>query len=401
MGWVLTERCNAQPIIKPAEVGLSNREMRNYSIAKALRELSDVSAGPRLTGIELEASAAMARILKKDPEGFYIPREIMYGPMTRDVGVGTPVGGPGSNLVATELVLPIIDYLRAALVVRSAGARILAGLQGNIAIPKQTGTATAQWRTEVEAILGSDQAFAQIALTPKRLSTMTIYSRQLVVQSSPDIEALIRSDLAAVMATEIDRAALFGTGVAPQPRGILNQVGINRWTFGTDPLFEGYVKAIVAIDDAKVSLTSPAFVANPRSWGAGIATPRFPNTGITVIDTGGGGNGGAVSWNTCVGYPYYRTQQIPNTGPNEGLVFFGSWDQLLIGAWDGVDLVVDPYSLAPNAQIRVVVHEWADLNVRYPEAFAVSTDPGYPPDLFPLAHNGADQKAQNQAPKAK
>jgi HK97 family phage major capsid protein len=385
MHFVLTERCNAQPIIRPTEVGLSNREIRNYSILKALRELSDINGGPRLTGLELEASNAMAKILKKQPEGFFIPREVMYGPMTRDLAVTTPPSPPGpggGNLVATELVLPIIDYLRNALVVRSAGARVLAGLQGNIAIPKQTGTATAQWRTEVQPVTPSDQAFAQIALIPKRLSTMTVYSRQLVIQSSLDIEALIRSDLAAVMATEIDRAALFGSGTAPEPRGILNQVGINRWTFGTDPLFEGYVRGVVALEDAKVPLTSPAWVVNPRCWGAGISTPKFPNTGITVVSDN----------DTCLGYPYLRTQQIPNTGATSGLVFFGSWDQLLIGAWDGTDLVVDPYSLAQNAQIRIVIHEWADVNVRYPEAFAVSTDSGYGDITFPFT---ADERTAN------
>lgn len=400
--WVLVERCNAQPVTKPQEVGMNQKEIKRYSIVKAIRELSDINNSPRLTGLELEASQAMSKILKKEPQGFYIPREVMFGStrgpdltVTGPVGPGVPPGQGAGNLVPTEFVLPLIEYLRETLVVRQAGATMLTGLQGNITIPRQTGPAIAYWLPETGTLTLTDQAFDQIALIPRRLSSGTMYSRQLVIQSSPDIEALIRSDLASVMARTMDWTALWGSGVAPIPRGIFNQPGINRWTFdvaGGQLLYHGYIQGVVSIGDAKVPFGSMAWIANWRAWGEGIGTPRFPQgVGIPVI----------ADNNTCLGYPYLRTQQIPNapTPPHTppppqppiihpaahvGLVFFGSWNHLLWGLWDGTDIVVDPYTRAQDALIRVIVHEWADMNVRYPEAFAVSTDAGYGQIPFPL-----------------
>jgi HK97 family phage major capsid protein len=399
--FILTERLNAQPVATNQELGMSNREVRRYSILKAIRELSDIQNGPRLTGLELEASTAMATLLKRQPQGFFLPPDVVRGPnpfaMSRVVSA-TPTPPPANKtaadaLIPSELLLPMIDLLRNRMVVIQSGATMLPGLSGNIAFPKQTGGATAFWLSETAPVTPTDQVFGQVPLIPKRLSSMTEYTRQLVIQSAVDIEVVIRADLMTAMAILLDSTALFGTGVAPIPRGILNQVGINRWSFGTDPLFEGYVRAVVSIDDSRIPLSGLGWISNPRSWGAGISTPKFPNTGITVI----------ADNQTCLGYPYRTTQQVPNTGANEGLVFFGNWSDLLIGQWDGLDVIVDPYTRAAEAIVRVVVLQWFDCNVRYPEAFAVSTDPGYPPDLFPLSH-GQEQKAGNgpaPAPKGK
>ena len=47
-------------------------------------------------------------------------------------------------------------------------------------------------------------------------------SRQLVLQSSPDIEAFVANDLTTANSVAVDNAALNGTGVAPQPLGIMH-----------------------------------------------------------------------------------------------------------------------------------------------------------------------------------
>jgi HK97 family phage major capsid protein len=188
-----------------------------------------------------------------------------------------------------------------------------------------------------------------------------------VQQSAADVEALVREDLGATLATALDFKSLFGTGANNQPLGILNQPGISRWTFGADPLFDGYLRGVIAPEDADIPMTNPGWIANPRCWASGISTPKFPNTGITVISEN----------DTCLGYRYFRTTQIPVTGPTGGLVFFGDWPQLLLAQWGTLDILVDPYTLAARAMVRIVLHTFFDCNLRYPEAFAVSTDPGY------------------------
>ena len=55
-------------------------------------------------------------------------------------------------------------------------------------------------------------------------------------------------------------------------------------------------------------------------------------------------------------------------------MIFGNWEDLLIGQWGGLDLVVDPYTKAKNAQIELVVNSWWDIAVRHPESFAAMQD---------------------------
>jgi HK97 family phage major capsid protein len=51
---------------------------------------------------------------------------------------------------------------------------------------------------------------------------VTQIAGQLVLQSQPDIEQFLIDELSAAIATEVDRVVLNGSGVAPQPLGILN-----------------------------------------------------------------------------------------------------------------------------------------------------------------------------------
>jgi hypothetical protein len=49
---------------------------------------------------------------------------------------------------------------------------------------------------------------------------------------------------------------------------------------------------------------------------------------------------------------------------------------MLICTWLGLDVMVDPFSLAVTGEIRVQVSLLADIQFRYPLAFCVSTDSG-------------------------
>ena len=197
---------------------------------------------------------------------------------------------------------------------------------------------------------------------------MTTHSRQLLTQSTPDIESLVPQDLANAMAQEIDRVALFGNpALTPEERrGILHYPNIHRVTFGGQPLYEAYVNFIAAIASDNVPIRNGAWISTPASWGNGISTPRFPNTGIPLISDN----------NTLLGYPFLQTNQIPSgTAPNHDICFFGSFSELLIGLWDGsADVVVDPYTLSNSAQVRVVMNQFSDINCRYEQAFCLSTD---------------------------
>jgi hypothetical protein len=57
-------------------------------------------------------------------------------------------------------------------------------------------------------------------------------------------------------------------------------------------------------------------------------------------------------------------------------VIFAKWSEMLICSWVGLDVFVNPFSLATTAEIRVQASLLADIAFRYPLAFCASSDSG-------------------------
>ena len=102
----------------------------------------------------------------------------------------------GGATVQTSIVTPIIELLRNRMVTDKLGITVMAGLTGNVAIPRQTGAATGYWvnSADTSAITGaSTQTVDQIALSPKVFGAYTEMTRTLLLQSSIDVENFVRS----------------------------------------------------------------------------------------------------------------------------------------------------------------------------------------------------------------
>ncbi|NDD45284.1 MAG: phage major capsid protein [Synechococcaceae bacterium WB9_4xB_025] len=193
------EKLGSQPMEEPIrsaditsnDVGLSDKETRSFSFARALNYLanpSDASAR-RAAEFEIEVGKAAAQKYERASNGIVIPNEVLR----RDLVVGTPTAG--GNLVADELLAgSFIDLLRNRLALAQAGVTMLTGLQGNISIPRQTSAATAYWVGENSSPTESQQAIDQVNMTPKTVGAYVDYSRRLLLQSSIDVEGMIRND---------------------------------------------------------------------------------------------------------------------------------------------------------------------------------------------------------------
>ena len=123
-----------------AEIGLSEKESRSFSFLRAINYLSNPTdrAAREAAAFEIEASEAAAAKLGRQSRGITVPQEVLR----RDLNVGAATAG--GNLVATELDAgSFIDLLRNASALDQAGATVLTGLTGNVAIPRQSGAATA------------------------------------------------------------------------------------------------------------------------------------------------------------------------------------------------------------------------------------------------------------------
>ena len=339
---------------KEADVGLTDKEVRQFSVLRALNALANPSdkAAWEAAAFEREVSEAASKAAGKSARGIFVPGEILRA--KRDLTVGTATAG--GNLVATELMADsFIDLLRNRSVVTRAGATVMNGLVGNVAIPKQTGAATAYWVAESGAPTESQQTIGQVTMSPKTVGAFTDFSRRLILQSSLDVENMVRRDLAAVIALAIDTAALYGTAADNQPRGLKNQSGINTQDFAaTNPTFAELVAMETQIAADNADIGTMRYLVNPAQRGAAKTTEKATGTAQFVWEPG----------NTINGYGTEVSNQI-----TAGDVFFGNFADLMIGFWSGLDLTVDPYAGATSGTVRVIALQDCDIAVRNAVSF--------------------------------
>jgi len=370
------ERMGAKEITTTPDLGLDaeRKAGRDFSMVRLLRHLSnpgDKRAAAE-AGFELEICATAAKAYGKDAQGVFVPHEALK----RDLTVGGTT--TGSKLVGTDhLAESFIELLRNRMVMNAAGARTLDGLQGNIAIPRQSGGATAYWVSEGNPVTESNQTFDQVTLSPKTVGTFTDISRKLLIQSAPAVENLVRMDLAAVLARALDYAGIAGnpavTATANSPRGIIYTSGIGSAAGGTNgsaPNWADIVKleTEVAVDNADMG--SLAYIMNAKTVG---------KLKTTKLDTGSGLFTIGQEARTVNGYPFYVSNQVPGNLIKGSLsagsaIIFGNFADAFYGLWSGLDLLVDPYTGGTAGTVRIIALQDADFAVRHPESFAAKLD---------------------------
>jgi HK97 family phage major capsid protein len=244
----------------------------------------------------------------------------------------------------------MIEALTAQPVVQQLGARVLSGLTSDVTIPK-SGTGTAYWTAENAAATESTPTVGSITLSPKRVAAYSELSKQLLAQSNFDVESMIRGDLLLQLNLAFDKVAIDGGGTS-EPSGVLDASGLLDLSGGQT--WANMVEAEGDVLEANALAGSLAYVSTP----ANMATMKSADKGS---DTG------QYIWanNEINGYPAVATNQM-----TAATTVFGDWSQVILAEFGaGVDLVVDPYSLALTGLIRVHVARLVDVGVRHGAAF--------------------------------
>lgn len=346
--------------MQSADIGLTDQEVRNYSIFRAVRALQPnaTRADREAAAFELECSETAQRQLGKTAQGILIPQDVLNSRAFNAGGAAnTPNGAQsGQNLVDTTFMgSSFIEMLRNRTTIMRL-ATTMGGLVGNVDVPRQTGGATAYWLGEGQDADENTPTIGQLELTPKTLGAYTDITRKLLMQSSLDAEGIVRRDLVNAMAQAIDFAGYYGSGAANQPRGIKNYTGINAVDFAAAlPTFEELVAMESAIAADNADIGQMGYIGNAAFRGHCKTKPKFgTGTESTIWEPG----------NTINGYNTEISNQIA-----QGDVFFGNFADMLIGMWGGLDLTVDPYSLSKSGGLRIVVFQDVDFVLRRVESF--------------------------------
>lgn len=234
--------------------------------------------------------------------------------------------------------------IRNASVLNRIGATWFGNAQGNISIPKYSGSQVFWAGAENSDAADGAGTFEEVTLSPKRLTAYITISRQFLAQSPEDAEGILINDLAAAIAEKFDKT-VFGSesGSTAQPAGLFNA--------DADYLVTGKTLADMSFDDVldleeaveEKNGTNFIFVADPKVKYALRGTQMA--SGLQFVWENGEIDG--------------RKAVVSNSVEEGGLLVFDPRD-LAVAIWPETVVTVDPYTLAGKNQIKVTVNFLCD-----------------------------------------
>ena len=363
------------------EIGLSKREVKRYSFLRVAAYLADPS--PRTAeaaAFELDVARAAQAKHPKSANGVLIPWEVLGSNRAAETP-GQVVGtfGDGGALVGTDrLDAQFIDLIRNRSAFLNSGLTMLSGLEGNVEIPKKLSSSQYYFVGENADVTNSKLTFGLVNMIPRTIGVRVPISRRMMIQSSPDVENLVRLDMAESVALGMDYTIGYGTGNNGQPLGIINTTGIGSVTLGGGtakafPVSLGgdgstthncgdwgdYVDLETELAIDNLDAGSLRYIGNSVVRGALKQTLRASAAGSDYVMRDDG---------TVNGYQFTVSNQMQLND-----VLFGNFADCVVGMWSGLDVVVDPYTQSAAGQVILTVHQDFDVAVRRPQSFALGT----------------------------
>ena len=345
-----------------ADIG--QKEVNQFSLVRLLKALAapngERAARCEDAKFEFEVCEAASKNMHRAAKGTVIPFEVLHG-VRADAAISIKSGGgyngTGGSLVNTTLLSQsFIEMLRNRSIIMKY-ASPLGGLVGNFSIPRQTSKTTAYYVGEDVAPTRDDISFGLLSMSPKTIACTSDLTRTIMNQSSVDVEAFCKAQLALGLSEGIDYNAFYAAGTTNVPRGIKQTSGINSKVFASpsSPTQLELIEMETKIGSSNADVPSMIYVANAKFRGYAKSTTILGNTAAKTI------------WGddkTVNGYATEITNQIAD---NE--VFFGNFADLIVGMWGGLDIMVDPYSNSKKGMLSVTMFQDHDFLVRRPESF--------------------------------
>jgi HK97 family phage major capsid protein len=341
----------------PGQIGLTVAQARQFNILRAVQ--ATIDGDWRGAEFERECSQAVADQLGYGPRSFFVPTEVLT--VTRPEMRQITKAGDGADLVGTEhLAGSFIDLLRNRAVVAQAGARMLTGLVGDLSIPRMASGTTGYWVAEDGQVTEANPVIDAVTLTARNVGAHSAATRSMLKQSDPSIQGIIMDDITRTLALAVDLGALHGAGTN-EPVGIENVSGVGSVTAGA-PTWAKMVEFETDVAVGNADIGAMAYITNAKMVGKLKITVKESGHPEYLMAPDG----------TVNGYRVLKSNQVKatySTNTQSG-VFFGNWNDLLIGMWGGLDMLIDPYTSADRGRVRIIGFQTCDVAVRHPVSFS-------------------------------
>lgn len=250
----------------------------------------------------------------------------------------------GKEAIATDK-MPLEISARNAKVISRIGATYLNGLVGNVSFPSY-GSTKVGWKGENVLADNGEGSFKEITLSPKRLTAVVEISKQLLAQTSDDVEAMIINDINEALGEKLDETIFAGAeSVADAPKPISNVEGITKVESAEAAKYGDVLKMEQAVEEANGVVDEAVFVCSPSVKYAFKAVQT--GNGLPLVLDG----------ENLDGYPYVSSNSVP-----KGSVYLLCPKDLVVASFgNAVDITVDPVTKADQGMVRLIVNGYFDF----------------------------------------
>lgn len=370
---LMDELEQAQVLERAAQLAADNQMQamqhsagRRFSVAKFIREISEGHAPTGLEGEVAEMGAKEYERLGLTRNGYVLPSAALRASTGNNASTATE----GKELVET-MPTRFVDALKERLVIAQLGATVLGDLVGEVPVVS-SGSITASWGAEGDEASYSKVAFGKATMKPHRNFVAGAFSKDLLRQTSADVDAIIMGKLLDAQAELIDKAAINGTGADNQPTGLLTHANVATVAGGTNGAAISWANVVAletSINANNANRGKLAYLTNAKVWGALKTTEKAQGTARFLLE-GSELNGYKAEYTNLV--PSNLTKGTATSKCSA--MIFGNFQDLYVGQWGGLDITVDNVTLARKAEVGIIINAWNDVLVAEPKSFAKIVD---------------------------
>jgi HK97 family phage major capsid protein len=272
-------------------------------------------------------------------------------------------------------------------------------------LPKLTSNVSVFYSAENASITASQAQLAQLSFTARKQTFLVQMSNELIRDSNPQAEGVLRNNATRYMAIDRDKQMLIGNGQAGAPVGLLNATNVASTSVtptntspiasfasagghaGTSPTYQDFLNAIYNVENLNGSTNVPLAqatctgIVGPVALKPQVLAMKDSN-GRPIYDYGlnymRGSNraDGTTMLDGLWGLPAFVLTNILAGTEGSRNAFFGDWQHMI--SMERQDIEVVSSNVAgtafQNDQTWVRGIARYDVGIAHPEAFYVVTN---------------------------
>lgn len=303
----------------------------------------------------------------------------------------TALAGDSANLgylIPNQLSEELIKNVWADLPLKTMDVTFYDNLVGDFYINKEANKFSTYWLGENQAPAQSDMSIGQIKMSPKKIGAYAKFSRMLQQQTSGNADRVIMENLQNALADGMHDAFINGSGIAGQPRGIVNFASLNDRSSATNGQRLNasmlasdlwYLRSLNEIKDSSRlgALMNPlvlGFLMDERVQqfsGQGVGLGQMSLGIEALIDP--------AILERNLGLALRSTSQLTNdktrgTSTTCSYAIIGDFSKICIGTWRDIELRVSDQIAMTTDEIVVVAFSCVDIACKRESALAIRKD---------------------------